>query len=422
MLPAGERTDVEPPAPAAAAPGASPTVALEPARDVVADLLPAAPPGGVGLLDWLRLSGRGVATLGTLWSVWLLVATQISQAAAPSPVVDGLARGDWLSIEALGLHALGNGLPLWLLCALSVALGAGMFGLGPGTASGSSRRDGRVGGWLGLLAAAVWIAAIVATALVPPPRWLDLPIPTTGSPPVQSAQTLALEQGRWQGTALAGGSCTGNGDDLRCTLPEGGGPLAIGGGAVERDGLLWVLRGVQTDADAASGRLELDDALSNQGRVGFDVGPERATLVPALRARVALVGTRRTGPVLTARVGDGPAQLLAGPGLSTGPAVARLRAVQRVRLFAASPWPGRIGTLAAALTLLAVALAWRRSGAPKGEDGAASAVRDAGGDAAETADSAETVDACEVLAHIEGAAGATSATYVAGARASLGAP
>ncbi len=374
MQPAGEpRLDDEPQGVAAASlrsPAARNAREATPGdvADDRGDVLPPTPPGGTRLLEWLRRSGRGLAALAGGWALWLLAATQVPQSRGPGPVGDGLARGDWITIEALGLDSLGDGLPLWLLLALTVAFAVGVLGLRGGD------RSGRIALPIGLalLALALWIASAVTAATAQAPRWLDLPVSVAEAKPVQPAQALSFEQGRWQRTALAGGACARADDTLRCTLPDGGEPLIFAGtsgagGAVERDGLVWVRRGVQVDAEAASGRLELDGAISGQGRVGFDVGPERATIVPALRARVALVGTRRTGPIVIGKVGDAPTQLLASPGLASGPAAARLRAVHRVRLHGSSPWPGHLGALAAVAALAAAvssAFAASRRGAP----------------------------------------------------------
>lgn len=320
------------------------------------EALPAAPPGGARLLDWLRRSGRGVAALVAAWVLWLLAATQLPQAAAPLPVSDGLARGDWILLEALGLHSLGDGLPLWLLSALTLAFGIGFVGLARITSAPAERSppSARLPRLLAALAVVAWIAAIVVAAAVDAPRWIELPVTGAAAPPVQPAQALSFELGRWQRSAMTAASCVAVDAEMRCSLPGNDEPLVFRGHqTVEREGVVWTRRGVQSDAEAAAGRLELDDSISGQGRVGFDVGAERATIIPALRARVALVGTKRSGPVLTGRIGDGSTLLLAGPGLANGEAVARLRAVHRVRLLGASPWPGFVGLFAAAAALLA---------------------------------------------------------------------
>ena len=366
MSPAAERRmDAEPSASDAL--GTSSSLSDSPRHDLVGSgaSLPAAPPGGARLLDWLRRSGRGVAALVGAWALWLLAATQLSQASAPSPLSDGLTRGDWISLEALGLHTLGNGLPLWLLVALTLAFAIGVATLGRGPRARPALGRTVAPMLIGLFALTVWIVAIAAAAYLPAPRWLELPVTESGATALQPAQELAFEQGRWQRSAAAVGSCVAADDAMRCVLPDGGEPLVFAGTqAVERDGLLWTRRGIQSDAESAAGRLELDDGLSGQGRVGFDVGAERATIIPALRARVALVGTKRSGPILTARIGDGATRLLESPGLASGPALARLRSIHRLRLQGASPWAGRLGLLAAAGAVVAALLLVLRSSAP----------------------------------------------------------
>ena len=308
---------------------------------------PVAPPTS-GLVAWLLSPRRTARALALVWGAVFLFLTQIPQRRATIWQPDGITRGDADLFTALSLDDLGASVLVWLACTLTVVLSLA-----------SLRSVTRLDRRLALAASLLVLGAIASgaawsvAALAPPPVVYEVPMQGFG------AVALSVEDGRLERTDAPVLRCTGSTSALDCQFD--GAPVALRPGetsAVADGQLLWL--GVATLPNAATGRLEIPDATA--AWVGFAVDGTRATLVPALQRRVALVGTVRAGPIVSsAREGDTTIAFASAlPVAPDQPVMGRLREAGLARVIwtrdMAGPW-ALAALVASMLGLLALAFA-----------------------------------------------------------------
>lgn len=335
------------------------------------------------------------------WLVLLLLATQIPQRHAPLTVADGLGRSDMAVLTALGLDRLaGSGL-LWLVVALTAVVWIGRLLFVPAVARIRGDADGHVHTAdrleKGLRAASdpaptirrvaddrairiefgalrwgrrtAFAAAALALVLFgwavsePAPELLEVTLGAPGTPSPVAAWTV--ESGHLvPATPARTGRCDRAGEGLRCSLQLAGEPLefSLQPGGVARSGrrlVAWT--GSASDPDSAAGRLLW---RANGGAKGpwyaLDATAGQALTVPALQARLALINSQRSGPLLFGQQRQGDAAMAfvqAAPELlPAGQATARLQTPPRVRLLLTSDLPPALLALAVVLALLAALL------------------------------------------------------------------
>ena len=307
-------------------------------------------PRGAELLGWWATHHRFDALLVVAWGIWLLVQSQLAQQHAALPTSDGLTAGDWRLVSALGQHRLASGPLTWLLAATTaIWIAAGAWGA---RSNKAPRRVALIAATALALGGLVLALALAAVG-EPPLRWQGVP----GETPT-SLVPLALENGRL--LTAAGPAprtrCRRDGDRLLC-VGEGAAEVALDGrSATLSDGRIWRLFAATPATDAPAATLELGLPGAPQDSVAFAVRAGSATLVPALRARVAVEPSARSGPIAIVSRADAPAEWLAAPGWVAGSPAGRWRSLGAVRIEAAPALPTAIAVVALALlALLALA-------------------------------------------------------------------
>jgi hypothetical protein len=353
------------------------------------------------------------AILLLAWALLLMLTSQLPQADAPMPVVDGLARSDLLLLEAFGLHRLGAAVPTWLLAAVTaiVVAARGLFpeevslwsghssdpGTGAANAGGQgtdldrstaalARIDARLrtagaagrllrsqrglrlsvghpvaGARLLGLAALAALSAWFVHGAAPLPVWTDVqPGVATATWPAWTVDggALAPAHGRWSG------ACVQVGEQLRCDVqvPGGQGKFVLAGGRSAK------MAGYEVTW------LALANATSQLPEVvlrWLPGGPPRLVKLPVgevgespeLGLRLHPFATRTAGPLLIGlRAADHTvfaltSPLIAPPGARTG--VATVQAAEIVRLvWSPGTAAGWLVAIALALFLFGGILAW----------------------------------------------------------------
>jgi hypothetical protein len=376
---------------------------------------PAAPPRQTAttFVRHIALAPAMPAILLLAWALLLMLGSQVPQADAPTPVLDGLVRSDLLMLEAFGLHRLGAAVPTWLLAAVSAIVVAARWlfpeqlGLwsrhsnDPGTVDASAMGQGtvldrnsaalaRIGARLRVVgtasrlrqsqhglclrvgqpvagAALLGLAAMAALsawfvfAAAPLPVWTD--VQPGASAATLTAWTadggaLAPASGRWSGTCLAAG------EQLECELQVSGGHgkfvLAPGRSAeLANYSVTWLAR-----ANAPSQVPEVELRWLGGGRPSLlklpigEVGES-----PDLGLRLQPFATRTAGPLLIGvRAADHTlfaltSPLIAPPGARHGAATVQTPEVVRL-IWSPRTAAGWLLAIALALFLLGGILAW----------------------------------------------------------------
>ena len=324
-------------------------------------------PRGPELLGWWAKHHRFDALLVLAWGGWLLLQSQLPQQHAAMPTSDGLTAGDWRLIGALGLHRLAGGPLTWLLAATTTIWVAASHWIAASERVGQPIRSRGHAALLGVAAlglGGVALALALAAAGEPPRRWQGVP----GEAPTWMAP-LVVESGRFLASAdpAPATRCRRDGDLLRCAH-DGAVEVALDGPyATLVDGQLWRISATTPATDAGTATLELGPVATPQDAVAFAVRAGAATLVPALRARVAVEPSARSGPIAIVARAEEPAQWLAAPGWVAGAPAGRWRSPGAARVEAGPATPTAIAVVALTLLgllALAATVAGRRRSAP----------------------------------------------------------